>query len=82
MAHSYPSPEDIGIRIPRNLKRESFCKGFLHALKGGQITESSQLRRSHRYGFRAGKLYLKELRRRQGIINFPAQGKIRTRTIT
>ena len=77
MRYTYPTPEDIGIDIPKRLIEERFNKGFLHALKGGQIRRREQLRLSFREGYRAGKLYLKELRRERGIISFPMQGKIR-----
>lgn len=77
MTHTYPTPQDVGITIPVHLRADRFCNGFEHALKGGQITEAKQLRLSFREGYRAGKLYLRDLRRSMGIINFPAQGRIR-----
>jgi hypothetical protein len=48
----------------------------LHALKGYQITRAEHLRLLFREGYRAGKLYLREVRSRRGIVNFPFQGKI------
>jgi hypothetical protein len=74
-----PTPEDIGLPVPAHLIADRFCSGFHHALSGGQINKVEQLRLSFREGFRAGKLYLKELRRRKGIIAFPVMGKIRMR---
>lgn len=79
MGAIYPEPGDVGIRIPGHLRSQRFSSGFRHALRGGQITHTEQLRLSYREGFRAGKLYLRELRRRQGIRNFPLQGRYRTR---
>lgn len=76
---SIPTPADIGLRVPAHLIADRFCSGFHHALSGGQINKVEQLRLSFREGFRAGKLYLKELRRRKGIIAFPVMGKIRMR---
>lgn len=76
---SYPEPRDVGISIPSHLIQERFRRGFRHAICGGQITEVEQLRLSFREGFRAGKLYLRQLRRRRGIVNFPLQGKVRFR---
>ncbi len=73
----YPEPQDIGIVIPSHLRTDRFCKGFRHALEGMQITEVKQLRLSFREGYRAGKLYLRELRRTSGVVNFPVQGRIR-----
>lgn len=74
-----PTPEDVGLRIPRHLMEERFREGFHHALTGGQINRVEQLRLSFREGFRAGKLYLKEVRRSRGIVEFPLMGKIRMR---
>lgn len=77
MAYSYPEPQDVGITIPRHLMQDRFRSGFRHALKGGQITLVKQLRLSFREGYRAGKLYLRELRRSRGIIDFPMQARVR-----
>lgn len=77
MRHIYPEPEDVGITIPPHLKKDRFHSGFLHALRGGTITEVKQLQLSFREGFRAGKLYLRAERKRRGIVNFPLQGRIR-----
>lgn len=77
MQHTYPEPQDVGINIPTHLRTDRFCNGFKHALKGGQITEVKQLRLSFREGYRAGKLYLRDLRKAMGIVNFPIQGRIR-----
>lgn len=74
-----PTPEDIGLRIPRHLMEDRFREGFHHALTGGQINRVEYLRLSFREGFRAGKLYLKEVRRARGIVEFPLTGKIRMR---
>ena len=77
MRYIYPQPEDVGIKIAPHLQKERFYLGFEHALKGGKITEVDQLKLSFREGFRAGKLYLRDLRRAQGIVSFPFQGRIR-----
>jgi hypothetical protein len=74
-----PTPDDIGLRILPHLMADRFCCGFHHALTGGQITKVEQLRLSFREGYRAGKLYLKEVRRSRGIVEFPLAGKIRMR---
>jgi len=74
-----PTPADIGLRIPRHLIADRFRQGFHHALSGGQINRVEHLRLSFREGFRAGKLYLREVRRRQGIVEFPVTGKIKMR---
>jgi len=75
----YPSPQDVGIHIPSHLLEERFHSGFLHALKGGQLNKSEFLRLSFREGFRAGKLYLREVRRSMGIVEFPMKVHVHMR---
>lgn len=82
MNPSYPNPNEVGISIPANLMRERFCKGFRHALQGKQINHVAHLKLSFREGFRAGKLYLRELRRAKGIIDFPVQYRMRIKPRT
>ena len=53
----------------------SIGAGFRHALKGGKLDDVRTLRRSFRLGFRSAIIYLKHLRRRQGIIELPVAGK-------
>ena len=81
MQYTYPIPQDIGIEIPRYLIEKRFYTGFLHALKGGQIRKVKELRLSFREGYRAGKLYLRELHRQKGILSFPAQGRVKFKTV-
>lgn len=81
MASIYPEPQEVGIRIPPQLIAERYCAGFRHALKGGQIRRVEHLRRSFREGFRAGKLYLREVRRLRGVLTFPVQGRLRLKTV-
>ena len=76
MKYTYPKPEDVGVSIAPNLIKSRFHDGFLHALKGGQITKVEQLRLSFREGYRAGKFYLRDLRREQGIYTFPVEGRM------
>jgi hypothetical protein len=80
MKTAYPTPQQIGLRIPRDFVESRFNAGFEHALKGGHLTEVEYFRRSFRLGFRAAKLYLREVRRLRGIIEFPFRGKIRLRS--
>lgn len=79
MQHVYPEPKDVGVEVPPHLIEARFRSGFLHALKGGQITCAEQLRQSFRFGFRAGKLLCRDLRRRNGVVSFPMQGRVRIR---
>mgnify|MGYP001548548969 CR=1 FL=1 len=79
MEQVYPNPQDVGIRIPPNLQQERYCAGFRHGLKGGQLNKVEYMKQSFREGFRASKLYLRELRRSRGILDFPARWRLRMR---
>jgi len=81
MHYHYPSPAEVGIIIPTHLREDRFCQGFGHALRGGQITQVEQLKLSFREGYRCGKLYLRDLRRSQGIVDFPMRARVRMRAI-
>ena len=80
LSYTYPTPQEVGVRVPGHLMQERFCSGFHHALVGGQIDKVKHLRLSFREGYRAGKLYLREVRRRQGIVEFPMKGKLAFRS--
>ena len=79
MTPQYPIPQEVGIQIPAHLIEERFRSGFLHALKGGQLNKAEFLRQSFREGFRAGKLYLREVRRSMDIVEFPMKAKVHMR---
>lgn len=79
MTSNYPDPRDLGLEIPPHVRADRFCEGFRHALVGGNLNQSEYFRLSFREGFRAAKLYLRELRRRQGVVNIPLPGKMRMR---
>ena len=81
MPNTYPSPRDIGLKIPADLRENRFYAGFEHALKGGHLTEAEYFRRSFRLGFRAAKRYLREVRRHRGILDFPIRARIRLRAV-
>lgn len=67
----YPTPRQIGITIPLDLLPDRFSAGFEHGLRGGQLDHVEYFRRSFRLGFRTAKLYLREVRRRRGVIELP-----------
>lgn len=73
----YPSPQDIGISIPPTLIAERFDRGFAHGVRGGQLDRIDYFRRSFRLGFRAAKLYLRQVRRRCSIVEFPQRFRLR-----
>ena len=77
----YPTPQEAGIRIPPNLQQDRFCAGFRHALGGGQLDRVEYMKQSFRMGFRAARLYLRDLRRSRGIIDFPARWRLRMKAV-
>ena len=81
MRYTLPTPKDAGLKIPPDLREDRFCAGFEHALKGGQLSSAECFRRSFRLGYRAAKLYLRELHKQQGILSFPIQGRLKIRAI-
>ena len=76
VVHVYPSPQEVGIKTPAHLIKTRYDAGFEHALKGEQLVRIEHLKLSFREGYRAGKLYLKALRKQKGILTFPMQGRI------
>lgn len=81
MPATLPTPRDLGVKIPANLRAPRFHAGFEHALRGGHLTDPEFFRLSFRMGFRAAKLCLREIRRRQGIREFPLRVRIRLRAL-
>lgn len=81
MKPAYPTPQDIALRIPAHLRQDRFCRGFNHALRGGQLDRVEYFRLSFRMGFRAAKLFLREERRRRGILEYPLRRRVRLRSL-
>lgn len=77
----YPSPDDVGIRIPPSLRSDRFCAGFEHGLRGGRLERVEYFRLSFRMGFRSAKLFLRHERRRRGVIDFPMRARVRLRAV-
>jgi hypothetical protein len=77
MEHIYPSPQEAGVRIPPHVMKDRFCAGFYHGLKGGHLDKVEYMRMSFREGFRAAKLYLREVRRSRGVVEFPVRWRLR-----
>ena len=77
MQYHYPLPSEVGIKIPPRVRRQVFNDGFRHGLKGGGFERIPYVRFSFRMGVRAAKLYLRRVRRSQGIIEFPQVWKFR-----
>lgn len=81
MKPAFPTPQDIGLKIPAHLRRDRFCRGFDHALHGGQLDQVEYFRLSFRMGFRAAKLFLRDERRRRGTVDFPLRRRVRLRSL-
>lgn len=78
---NYPTPQEAGVRIPPHLKADVFSSGFRHGLMGGQLDRKEYMRLSFREGFRASRLYLREVRRIRGVLEFPARWKVRLNAV-
>lgn len=76
MTHTWPTPRDLGVKVPTHLVEQRFRAGFQHALEGKQLTRVEHLKLSFREGYRAAKLVIRERRRQQGILTFPVQGRM------
>lgn len=76
MENIYPDPTDVGVRIPSHVKPVAFRAGFKHGLQGGQLDKVEYMRLSFREGFRASRLFLRNCRRSQGILEFPTRWKV------
>jgi len=70
-----PRPKIVDVVIPKGVDSEMYQAGFEHSVTGGQITKREHLKASFRLGFRNGRLYLKELRKKKGILEFPIKWK-------
>jgi hypothetical protein len=81
MPISYPNPKDLGLTIPSTLRADRFSRGFEHALRGGHLDNVDYFRLSFRMGFRTAKLYLREQRRRRGILDFPMRARFRQKAL-
>lgn len=77
MAYHYPTPGEVGLKIPPHLMADRFTAGFDHGLRGGQLDHVEYFRRSFRLGFRTAKLYLREVRRSRGVLQFPTRFRFR-----
>jgi hypothetical protein len=66
--------------MPAGVRPDRFDAGFDHGLRGGHLETRECFRYSFRIGFRTAKLYLKDVRRMRGVIEFPVPGRIRLKT--
>jgi hypothetical protein len=75
------SVEEVGVIAPPFLRKARYRAGFVHAMRGGQLDKIEYFKLSFREGFRAAKLQMRDRRRKQRIINFPLQGKIKVKAL-
>jgi len=73
--------EESAIAAHGKLIKELYQAGYAHGLRGGQLDRIEYFKLSFREGFRAAKLYLREQRRRQGVIEFPIQGRLKIKAM-
>lgn len=79
MEYVYPTIDDLGIKVPAGLNEELFRQGFNHSIRGGHLTQREHFKKSFRFGFREGRLYLDRYRKENGIIAFPMKRRMSTR---
>ena len=75
------SVEGLVLSSPPFLIKERFHAGFTHAMRGGKLDKIEYFKLSFREGYRAAKLQMREMRRRQGIIDFPMRTKIKVKSL-
>ena len=71
----------LNVETPAGLIAERYQAGFQHSISGGQISKTEHFKKSFRLGFRAGRLYLKEARKSQGIIEFPMKARFKNTAV-
>ena len=81
MRYTLRTLEDAGVKLTPDLTEDRLCAEDEHALKGGQLSGAECFRRSFRLGYRAAKLYVRQLHKQQGILSFPIQGRLKIRAI-
>jgi hypothetical protein len=81
MRYTDPNPQELGLKILRTLRADRFSRGFDHALRGGHLDNIEYFRLSFRMGYRTAKLYLREVRRRRGILDFPMRARFHQKAI-
>lgn len=81
MQRAFLKPQEIDINWGNRFRKDLYEEGFEHAMNGGKLDRPEYLRLSFRAGFRAGRLHARELRRRQGILDFPMRQKFRLTAI-
>lgn len=64
---------EVMVQVPARVDRALFEQGYSRGMQSNTLTI---FKASYRAGFRAAKLKLRELRRQQGIVDFPMRAKM------
>ena len=72
---------ELTVIAPPILRKDRYEAGFAHAMQGGKLDRIEYFKLSFREGFRAAKLYMRSLRRREGIIDFPMRGRLKVKVL-
>ena len=72
---------ETAITVPPSLWKDRYQAGFAHAMRGGQLDKIEYFKLSFREGFRAARLQMRAMRRKQGVIDFPLQGRMRIKAL-
>jgi hypothetical protein len=71
-----PAPTEVGVLVPTKVDKKLFEEGFSHGMASNELTV---FKASFRAGFREAKRYLRELRRQQGVVEFPLRARLSIR---
>ncbi len=72
---------ELAVVTQPTLRKDRYEAGFTHALQGGQLDRIEYFKLSFREGFRAAKLYMRTMRRKQGIVEFPLRGRLKVKAL-
>lgn len=72
-----PSAKEVGLTLPKTVNKEMFEEGFQHGLVSNKLLKPEHFKASFREGFRAAKIYLRELYKNKNITTMPLQGRIK-----
>lgn len=72
-----PTPKEIGVTIPKSHNKEMFEEGFQHGLVSNKLLEHKHLKASFREGFRAAKLYLREMYKSKNVTVMSMKARIK-----
>lgn len=72
-----PTPKEVGITTPNVINKERYEEGFQHGLISNKLLKPEHLRASFREGFRAAKLYLKQLYKDRNVTVMPTKARMK-----